>query len=96
MSKAELREALSDQTLAQIAKEKGKTAAGLVNELVATQTKRIDEALDEGTLTDEQAASLEEGLEDRMEALVNGELQRPRGEEHRFWPGSWGARAPPG
>jgi polyhydroxyalkanoate synthesis regulator phasin len=95
MSEAELREAMRDQTLAQIAKEKGKTAAGLVNELVATQTKRIDEAVDEGKLTDEQAASLKEGLESRMEALVNGELRRPHAGKHRFWPGSWAPRAPP-
>ena len=46
MTEAELREELRDTTLAEIAKEQGKTAAGLVDQLVATQTKRIDEALD--------------------------------------------------
>jgi polyhydroxyalkanoate synthesis regulator phasin len=95
LTEAELREAMRDQTLAEIAKKKGKSAAGLVNELVATQTKRIDEAVDEGNLTDEQAASLKEGLEARMEALVNGELRRPHAGKHRFWPGSWAPRAPP-
>jgi polyhydroxyalkanoate synthesis regulator phasin len=95
MTEAELREALHDQTLAQIANEKGKTTAGLVDELVATQTKRIDEAADEGKLTDEQAADLKEGLEARMQALVEGELRRPSDGRHRFWPGSGSPRAPP-
>lgn len=95
MTEAELREALGDKTLAQIAKEKGKTTAGLVDELVATQTKRIDEAVDEGKLTDEQAADIKEGLEARMQALVEGELRRPNDGEHRFWPGSGSPRAPP-
>jgi polyhydroxyalkanoate synthesis regulator phasin len=95
MTEAELREALGDKTLAQIAKEKGKTAAGLVDELVATQTKRIDEAVADGKLTDEQAADLKEGLEARMRALVEGELRRPDDGRHRFWPGSGSPRAPP-
>jgi polyhydroxyalkanoate synthesis regulator phasin len=95
MTEAELREELRDKTLAEIAKEKGKTAAGLVDELVATQTKRIDDAVDDGRLTDEQAARLEDGLEARMQALVDGEFRRPRAWGHRFWPGSWAPRGPP-
>ena len=51
MSEAELREALQDKTLAEIAKEKGKTAAGLVQQLVAAQEKRIDEAVADGRIT---------------------------------------------
>jgi hypothetical protein len=95
MTEAELREELRDKTLAEIAKEQGKSAAGLVDELVATQTKRIDEAVDEGRLTDEQAMRLKEGLEGRMQALVDGELRRPSFRGHRFWPGSWAPRGPP-
>jgi polyhydroxyalkanoate synthesis regulator phasin len=94
MTEAELREELRDKTLAEIAKEKGKTTAGLVDELVATQTKRIDDAVDEGKLTDEQATRLKEGL-DRMQSLVEGELRRPDLGRHRFWPGSGSPRAPP-
>ena len=77
MTEAELREELQDKTLAEIAKEQGKTAAGLVQQLVATQTKRIDEAVADGKLTDEQAAELKADLEERMEALVDGELRGP-------------------
>jgi uncharacterized protein YidB (DUF937 family) len=95
MSEEELRKALHDKTLGEIAKEKGKSAAGLVDQLVATQTKRIDEAVDNGKLTDEQADELKEGLEDRMQALVDGEFESPRARGHHFWPGSWASRAPP-
>ncbi len=95
MTEAELREALGDQTLAEIAKKEGKTAAGLVNELVAAQTKRIDDAVDEGKLTDEQADRLKAGLAERMQALVNGDLRGPSAGRHRFWPGSGSPRAPP-
>ena len=96
MTQAELREALEDKTLAEIAKEHGKTAAGLVQQLVATQTKRIEEAVADGKLTDEQATALKAELKERMDAFVNGELQwRMEGDRHRFWPGSGSPRAPP-
>ncbi|HUF01507.1 MAG TPA: hypothetical protein VMN35_03700 [Gaiellaceae bacterium] len=96
MTEAELRVELRDKTLAEIAEEQGTTASGLVDRLVATQTKRIDEAVDDGKLTEEQAAELEDGLADRVEAFVDGELRgRPGDERHRFWPGSGSPRAPP-
>jgi hypothetical protein len=96
LTQAQLRAALEDQTLAEIAEERGKTSSGLVQHLVATQTKRIDEALADGRITDDQAARLEAGLDERMEALVDGQL-RGRGDwpRHRFWPGSGAPRAPP-
>jgi hypothetical protein len=96
MSEEELREELRDKTLAEIAREQGKTAAGLVQQLVAVQTKRIDEAVDGGRITEEQATELKEGLDERMQALVEGELRRRSdGSRHRFWPGSGSPRAPP-
>ena len=96
MTETELREALEDQTLAEIAEEQGKTAAGLVQQLVATQTKRIDEAVDDGRITEDQATGLKAGLNERMQGLVNGELRTRRdGERHRFWPGAGSPRAPP-
>ncbi len=96
MTEAELREELLDKTLAEIAKEQGKTATGLVQQLVATQTKRIDEAVADGRLSEEQAAGLKAELAERMEALVDGELRGPGDRRHpRFWPGSGSPRAPP-
>jgi hypothetical protein len=96
LKEAELREELQDKTLAEMAKEKGKTVAGLVDQLVAAQTKRINEAVADGKLTEDQAATLKAGLAERMQALVNGELHRLHDEHRsRFWPGSGAPRAPP-
>jgi uncharacterized protein YidB (DUF937 family) len=96
MSEEELREELRDKTLAEIAREQGKAAADLVQQLVAVQPKRVDEAAADGRITEEQATELKEGLDDRMQALVEGELRRRSdGPRHRFWPGSGSPRAPP-
>lgn len=96
LTEAELRVELRDKTLAEIAKAHGKTVDGLVTQLVATQTKRIEQAVADGKLTDEQARELEANLDERMQALVNGELHRSGdGREPRFWQGSDSPRAPP-
>jgi polyhydroxyalkanoate synthesis regulator phasin len=96
MTEAELREELRDKTLADIAKEQDKTAAGVVQQLVATQTKRIDEAVADGKLSEEHAAALKADLVERIKTLVDGELRRPGDRQHpRFWPGSGSPRAPP-
>jgi hypothetical protein len=96
MTEAELRDALDDKTLAEIAKEKGKSVSGLVAALVATQEKRIDAAVADGRITQEQAAGLKADLEDRTKDLVNSELRDFRDGRHsEFWPGSGGPRAPP-
>lgn len=76
MTETELREALVDQTLAEIAEEQGKTVAGLVQSLVATAERRIDEAVSDGRLTQEQATQLEAGLEERIERFVDGDFRR--------------------
>jgi len=96
LTEDELREALRDSTLAEIAKDRDKPVAGLVDALVATQAKRIDQAVDEGRLSEEQATALQNGLEERTESLVNGELRRPGDNRQRFWHGSGSPRGPPG
>ena len=96
MTEAELRDALHDQTLAEIAKEKGKSVSGLVAALVAAQEKRIAAAVADGRLTQEQASELRADLEDRTKDVVNGELRDFRDGGHfQFWPGSGAPRAPP-
>ena len=75
MSEADLREALDDKTLAEIAKEKGKSVSGLVKALVAAEEKKIDEAVADGRITKAQASELKSRLAERMQALVNGELR---------------------
>jgi hypothetical protein len=96
MTEAELRDALQDSTLAEIAREQGKAVTGLVKAIVADKTRRIDEAVADGRLTEEQGSDLKARLTEHVEALVNGELpgkleKRP----HELWRGSFSPRAPP-
>jgi predicted DNA-binding protein (UPF0251 family) len=103
LTEAELRSELADgKTLAEIAKEQGKSVDGLVQALVEEAKERIDAAVAGGKLTQAQADELEADLEDRITDLVNGELHGPPfGFRHRFGDGpagdSWGFRnGPPG
>jgi ribosomal protein S20 len=93
---AELRDALHDKTLAEIAKDKGKSVSGLVAALVAAEEKTIDQAVVEGRITKAQATEIKSKLDERMQALVNGELRAPGDGPHPgFWPGSGYPRGPP-
>ncbi len=85
----ELRDALADgKSLAQVAKDEGKSVDGLVNALVADAEKRIDAAVDDGRLTQGQADELKQSLRGRVTDLVNRERgELPELHEHRFGPG---------
>lgn len=96
MSEAELREALQDKTLAEIAKEKGKSVDGLVTAIVTAEETRIDEAVADGRITKAQASEIKSRLAEHVEALVNGELRARERPHSRFWPGSGFPRGPPG
>jgi len=96
MSEDELREALDGKTLSDIAKDKGKTVSGLVAALVAAEEKKIDEAVADGRITKAQASEITSALHDRMQALVEGDLQGLGGGAHPgLWPGSGFPRGPP-
>jgi polyhydroxyalkanoate synthesis regulator phasin len=86
----ELRDALADgKSLAEVAKAEGKSVDGLVDALVTDAEERIDAAVDDGRLTEEQASELEQDLREHVTDFVNrepGELHRFG--ERRFGPGS--------
>jgi hypothetical protein len=70
----DLRAALADgKSLAEIAREEGKSVDGLVQALVTEAEERIDAAVADGRLTEAQAGELKEDLEDRITELVNRE-----------------------
>jgi polyhydroxyalkanoate synthesis regulator phasin len=93
---AELREQLADKTLAEIAKAEGKSVNGLVQTLVVTAQKAIDEAVADGKLTQEQADDVKAKLKDHIEDLVNGEFPHGGLMPHPgLEPGSGSPRAPP-
>jgi hypothetical protein len=98
VTQAQLREALSGgKTLAQLAKDKGKTVSGLVDALTAAATKKIDAAQTAGKITKDQATEMKAHLNDAITDLVNGEHRF----EHREFrggpgggPGFFGHRRP--
>ncbi len=97
LSEDALRTALDGKTLAQVAKDRGKSVSGLVAALVAAENKRIDEAVASGRLTKDQAAASRPACRTACRRSSNGELpDRDHFRGHsgfRPWPGS--PRAPP-
>ncbi len=87
LTEAELRAELAEgKSLADVAKEEGKSVDGLVKALVAAASGRIDTAVADGKLTEVQADRLKENLDERMRDLVNREPGSfgPLGRRHRF------------
>jgi hypothetical protein len=75
----ELRERLREgETLAEIARDEGKSVDGLVDALVAEKTKRLNEAVEDGRLTDAQRDRIVARLREHTTDLVNGRLPTPR------------------
>ena len=74
VTEAELRSSLEDgDTLAQLATANGKTAAGLVDALVAAAKADLDEKVEAGRLTPAQRDAILEHMESRVERIVTGE-----------------------
>jgi len=97
VTEAALRTSLSDgSTLADIAKEKGKSVAGLKAALVAAAKADIAQAVKDGKLTEAQQTEILANLSDRIDGLVNGELRLhtdhgPRGFGFEGAPEPWDA-----
>ena len=73
LTEAKLRQALENgKTLAQVAKDRGKSVDGLVDAMVAEKTKRLDEAVAAGRITKAERAEFLAGLKERITDLVNG------------------------
>jgi polyhydroxyalkanoate synthesis regulator phasin len=96
LTEEQVQERLADgDTLAEIARAEGKTVDGLVDALVAGARERIDQAVEDGRLTEEQATELKDGLEERMRELAEGELRFhgrgpfPGGGPHGGFPGGF-------
>lgn len=71
-------------TLAELAQEQGVNADELVDVLVADAQERIDQAVANGRIDDEKAATLAERAEDRINRFVE------EGARHRPGPGRFG------
>jgi hypothetical protein len=67
----------SGKTMAQVAKDQGKTVDGLVTAMVDSTRKQLDAQVGSGRFTKQQEATIVASLEQRYKALVNG--TRPSG-----------------
>jgi uncharacterized protein YidB (DUF937 family) len=73
MTEAKLRTALgSGQTLAQLAKARGKSVDGLVAAMTKAEIKELDAAVKAGRLSDADRDSIVATLKDRITDIVNG------------------------
>lgn len=77
---AQLQEKLADgQSLADVAEAQGKSVDGLEQAIIDEAEKQLDEAVADGTLTEDQAKALLARLRSHLDDLVNGTFPRPRG-----------------
>ena len=84
LTPAKLRSALEDgKTLAQVAKDRGKSADGLVQAMLDEKTKRLDAAVQARRLTKAERDDLVAGLKERITDLVNGRFPPHRHHEFR-------------
>ncbi len=75
LTEAELRTRLqSGKTLAQVAKDKGKTVDGLEQALLDAASKRLDQAVADGRITAAQKATMLAQLKSRIADMVDGTL----------------------
>jgi hypothetical protein len=72
LTDAQLRTELENgKSLAQVAKDHGKSVQGLIDALVASAKQKLDQAVAAGRLTKAQEAEMLSGLKDRITNLVN-------------------------
>lgn len=97
MTEAELHQALAGgKSLAQVAKDKGKTADGLITALTDDAKQKLDTAVKNGRLTQADADQLLKGLQTRITDLVNGRFPDPDHFQHRgFFRGGAAMPHPP-
>lgn len=67
----------SGKTLAQVAKDQGKSVDGLVAAMKADLQKKLDRAVSGGRLTKAQETQILSNADRRITALVNGKIMRP-------------------
>jgi hypothetical protein len=77
----------SGKTLAQVASDKGKTAAGLEKAIIDPVKTRLDKAVSAGRITEAQEQALLKRLQSRIDKRVNRSLKHDRAPGHRLPPG---------
>ena len=81
-----LEQLTSGKSLADVAKAEDKSVDGLKKAMLADAKTRLDEAVDEGMLTEAQAKAKLDAIESKLDDIVNGKFP-DRGERHFRWRG---------
>jgi len=85
----------SGKTLAQIANStSGKSAAGLIDAMVAEQKSNLDAAVKSGRITQAMATQIEANLKSRVTSMVNGDFGPGRGGRGFGPPGGFNGTPP--
>ena len=97
MTEDQLHTALENgKSLAQVAKDQGKSADGLITALTNDAKQKLDTAVKNGHLTQAQAAQMLKDLQSRITDLVNGRFPAPPDHfEHRGFFRNGGAMPSP-
>lgn len=86
MNQMQLLDALSDgKTLAQVARDRNKSADGLIDAMVKAAEKRMDEAVKSGKLTEADKKEVLADLKERITRMVNEGFHVHRGERDRAY-----------
>ncbi|MCO5319107.1 MAG: hypothetical protein M9942_11790 [Microthrixaceae bacterium] len=94
VDREDLAAALRDgSTLAEVAQDNGVEPQAVIDAMVAEANERIDQALEDGRITEERAAEAREGLAERITELVNS--GRPVAGEGPGGPGGHGGPGAP-
>lgn len=72
------------QTLAEVAEANDVSAQALIDALVGEMNANLDQAVEDGRLTSEQADEIRANAPDRIESMVNGEFEGRRFEGRGF------------
>lgn len=95
MTEDDLRTTLEDdQTIAEVAEERGADVQVVVDAIVAAQEERLAEDVAAGGLTQAQADAILAEADERATALVNGERPSFGGRGHRDIGPRWGGPGP--
>jgi uncharacterized protein YidB (DUF937 family) len=93
LTQSQLRSRLdSGKTLAQVAKDQGKSVDGLVDALKADLKQKLDNAVSRGDITQAEEERALEGAEQRLTDLVNVKFLRPPRPERLFGHRHFGPR----
>jgi polyhydroxyalkanoate synthesis regulator phasin len=74
------------KSLADVASDQGKSVDGLKLALKAAETARLDAAVKAGKLTQAESTRIQQELDQRLDAMVNGTLPKLGFQRRPFWP----------